>query len=97
MTDRYQELRRIMDNAYRFAAEEKGEERHGRGTLAWEDQRHAQIGHEVGTGFAIGQAVKKAFESEGLEDEAAIRELLGAMTYLASAIFLIERGYRRRG
>ncbi|MQB00675.1 MAG: hypothetical protein GEU78_10335 [Actinobacteria bacterium] len=90
----YKDLRRILDAAYRYASEEKGHERHGKSGDGWSSQRHAAIAKEIGTGFAIGQAVKKAYESEGLEPDAAKRELLGAITYLASAIYAIERGWR---
>jgi len=92
---RYDELRSILNDAYCFAAEGKGEERHGKGGLSWVDQRHATIAKEIGTGFPIGQAVKKAYESQGLDEEAAKRELLGAITYLASAIHAINKGYRK--
>ena len=94
MPDQYADLRRILDTAFIFASEEKGHERHGGNGLDWGDQRHAAIASEVGTGFAIGQAVKKSFESERLEPDAAKRELLGAITYLASAIYAIEKGWR---
>ena len=42
--------------------------------------------------FALGQALKKIMESEneGFTPEQARRELLGAITYIASAIYLIE-------
>jgi hypothetical protein len=91
--DRYADLRRILADAYRFAAVGKGEERHGKGGLPWTQQRHVTIGRELGTGFALGQAAKKIFEGRGLPTkERKIAELLGAMTYLASAIYLIEQG-----
>lgn len=91
---RYVELERILNDAYDFAARGKGEERHGNGGLPWSQQRIHTIGNELGTGFAIGQAVKKLFESEGLDDDAAVREILGAITYAASAVYLIRQGKR---
>lgn len=83
-------LQRILNRAFHFAVYGKGYARHGQSGLPWEYQRHAEIGREVGTGFALGQAVKKTYESRGLGAEAAVRELLGAITYLGSAIFILE-------
>ncbi len=88
-------LRSILDDAFKFASEGKGHERHGGPGIKWEDQRHAEISKEVGTGFAIGQAVKKCYESRRLNDDAAKRELLGAITYLASAVYAIDKGWRK--
>jgi hypothetical protein len=90
----YAELRSILNEAFKFAAVGKGHQRHGKGGLAWTQQRHATIAKELGTGFAVGQAVKKSLESEGLDTDAARRELLGAITYLASAIHAIDKGWR---
>lgn len=86
----YAVLKNITDRGFNFAASGKGNDRHGKDGTPWEKQRHVTIGREVGPGFALGQVVKKVFESQGLEPEAAVRELLGAMTYLASAIHLLE-------
>ncbi|OFX03268.1 MAG: hypothetical protein A3E78_12075 [Alphaproteobacteria bacterium RIFCSPHIGHO2_12_FULL_63_12] len=86
----YSALRAILDRAYDFAATGKGHQRHGQSGLPWIAQRHVQIGREVGTGFAIGQAVKKSLEAGGMDKDAAVRELLGAITYLASAVYLLE-------
>jgi len=88
-------LRGIIEDAFKFAAEGKGHQRHGGGGLKWEDQRHAAIAKELGPNFAIGQAVKKCYESQGLDDVAAERELLGAMSYMASAIYTIRKGWRK--
>ncbi len=88
-------LRRILDDAFKYASVGKGHLRHGGLGVKWEDQRHAEISKEVGTGFAIGQAVKKCYESARLDDGAAERELLGAITYMASAIYAIREGWRK--
>ena len=93
--DEYYILRQIMIDAFNFASKGKGDERHGAPGLRWEDQRHAAIAKELGTGFALGQAVKKAYESQRLDADAAERELLGAMTYMASAIYAIRQGWRK--
>jgi hypothetical protein len=45
----------------------------------------------TGSGFALGQAIKKMEESQRLPNkEAAIQELLGAIVYIAGAIIYLE-------
>lgn len=88
----YRELRNILDEAFRFCAQGKGAERHGNGQ-PWREQHHFEIANHYGQGFALGQAEKKLRESVNLEDwKAARRELLGAITYIASAIFAGDQG-----
>jgi hypothetical protein len=84
----YSHLADILNEAFQFAAEGKGHERHGTAGQPWTDQRHVHIGKEFGTGFALGQAAKKMGESQRLPTDRAVRELLGAITYIASAIHL---------
>ena len=50
-----------------------------------------QIQDLVGEGFALGQAIKKMQESQRLSHDAAIRELLGAINYIAGVIIHKER------
>ena len=45
-----------------------------------------------GSGFPLGQAGKKMQESQRLPREAAVRELLGAINYIAAQIIMRERG-----
>lgn len=89
--DDYKELMGILDEAFDFCARGKGAERHGFGK-PWRDQHHWEIAQHYGQGFALGQAEKKARESVGLQWPAARRELLGAIGYLASAIYAGDRG-----
>jgi hypothetical protein len=49
-----------------------------------------EIGRMVGHGFCLGQAIKKAQEASRMEPDAAKRELLGAINYLAGAYLLLE-------
>ena len=84
----YSHLADILNEAFRFASEGKGHERHGTAGQPWTDQRHVHIGKEFGTGFALGQAAKKMGESQRMPADRAVRELLGAITYIASAIHL---------
>lgn len=87
----YSDLRRILNDSFDWSAKKKGAQRHGQGGLPWDQQRHVTIGNAVGRGFALGQALKKIMESEGMDAQAAINELHGAITYLASAVYMIEQ------
>lgn len=89
VTDKYDGLRRIFDLAYLQASMGKGAERHGQG-LPFEDQPMMGIGRMVGVGFCLGQAIKKAQEASRMQPDAAKRELLGAINYLAGAYLLLE-------
>lgn len=86
-------LRHQLLRAYKMVAEGKGQVRHGVGR-AWNDQPIITISRTVGSGFAIGQAMKKLEESTRLDDPAAINELLGAIGYIAAAVQMIEEGER---
>lgn len=86
-------FRHQLMRAYKMVAEGKGQERHGAGR-AWDDQPIITISRTVGSGFAIGQAMKKLEESTRLDDEPAIRELLGAIGYICAAVQIIEEGER---
>lgn len=90
---RYARLRNTLLRAYLQVAEGKGAERHGSGK-PWDEQPMFKIAEIVGTGFHLGQALKKIEESTRLDDEAAVKELLGAITYIAAGIEAIEAGHR---
>lgn len=87
--DDYQALRDVLDEAYEQAASGKGKDRHANGN-AWLNQPIFEIGRMVGVGFNTGQAIKKLQESIRMKPNAAVRELLGAIVYAASAIQLIR-------
>lgn len=88
----YAALRVILNEAFDFAAKGKGAVRHGNGK-PWHAQPHFEIAQEVGTGFAVGQALKKLREGFSLEDYPATRrEWLGAISYIASAIYAGDQG-----
>jgi hypothetical protein len=82
-------LRHQLVRAYKFAAEGKGQERHGNGR-SWDAQPIMTLSRTHGPGFPMGQAAKKIEEATRLEPEAAVRELLGAIGYLAAAVQAIE-------
>lgn len=89
----YSKLRDILDRAYEQAASGKGKERHANGK-PFDKQPISEIGRMVGTGYNLGQAMKKAQEAQGManrnDKDKAAHELLGAINYIASAIMLIE-------
>ena len=94
----YMVLRCILDEAYEQAAEGKGKERHA-GDKPFLRQPIMEIGRMVGEGYNMGQAMKKLQEAEtllrleGKGVEAAVRELLGAIVYTASAVILLREKY----
>jgi hypothetical protein len=87
--DDYAALRHVLRLALEQAAEGKGKERHAN-DKPFDQQPMMEIGRMVGHGFCLGQAIKKAQESSRMEPDAAKRELLGAINYLAGAYLLLE-------
>lgn len=85
----YESLGQVLMQAYLQAAEGKGAERHA-DSKAFDDQPMQLIQQLVGPGFALGQAIKKCQESQRMDRDAAVRELLGAIVYIAGAIIHIE-------
>lgn len=89
--ENYAVLEKILKMAYDQAATGKGHVRHGKNTPF-----EKQVGQFIQThcpGFCTGQAIKKIIESGNLEPpDRAIRELLGAINYVAMAIIpLLEK------
>jgi hypothetical protein len=91
----YTDLIAVLEQALSQAAEGKGKDRHANGR-PFNEQPIITIGKMVGPGFPIGQALKKGQEAAGMisrhERQAAKRELLGAINYLAAAVILIDEG-----
>ena len=89
----YGPLRSVLDMALNQAAFQKGAERHANGK-PFTDQPMMEIGRMAGLGFPVGQAMKKGQEAIGMvargQRDAAERELLGAINYLAGAVLLIR-------
>jgi|LakMenE01Jun11ns_1017448.scaffolds.fasta_scaffold9780845_2 hypothetical protein len=83
-------LQGVLDLALDQALQGKGAERHGNGK-PFDQQPMLEIGRMVGPGFCLGQAMKKAQEASRMEPEAAKREILGAINYLAGAYLLLEK------
>lgn len=85
----YHELFDVLREALEQAQVGKGEERHGNG-LSFLEQPALTITRAVGRGFPLGQAMKKIQESQRMDPDAAKRELLGAINYLAAAILSFD-------
>jgi len=88
--DNYASLSNVLRRAYDQASSGKGQERHGQ-DLPFAKQPMQLIQDLCGEGFALGQAMKKMQESQRLPHDAAIRELLGAINYIAGAIIHKEK------
>jgi hypothetical protein len=83
--DGYDELADVLVEALNQAQSGKGKERHAT-DKPFTQQPIMTIQGLVGRGYALGQAIKKTQESQRLDDDAAKRELLGAINYLAAAV-----------
>lgn len=82
--DNYKELKQVYEMALHQASVGKGKERHAN------DEPFTKqlifIIEKLVKSFQLGQAIKKIVESQRLDREAAIRELLGAQNYIAAKI-----------
>jgi hypothetical protein len=89
VVDDYYSLRYVLKMALEQASVGKGKDRHAN-DKPFDRQPMMEIGRMVGPGFCLGQAIKKAQEASRMEPDAAQRELLGAINYLAGAYLLLE-------
>lgn len=88
----YEPLRAVLAEALDQASEGKGKERHADGKPFLE-QPIMDLGRKYGAGFLCGQADKRVREAFNCEDdERAIRDILGAINYLAAAVILRREG-----
>jgi hypothetical protein len=87
--DGYFPLFDVLREALNQAQVGKGAERHGNGE-SFMEQPALTITRAVGLGFPLGQAMKKIQESQRMDTDAAKRELLGAINYLAAAILFLD-------
>lgn len=81
----YGPLYDVLHEAGQRAATSKGRERHGNGR-AFISQPIFTIQDAVGSGFPLGQALKKIQESQRLSPSYARNELLDSIVYIAAAI-----------
>jgi hypothetical protein len=79
----------VLNDALNEAQVGKGKERHGN-DLSFTEQPALTITRAVGLGFPLGQAMKKIQESQRMDTDAAKRELLGAINYLAAAVLFLD-------
>ena len=90
----YASLAIALRDAYNQAAKGKGIERHNPNGDPFSEQPIMSITRMVGIGFPVGQAIKKTQEAATMarrnQNEQAIRELQGAIVYLAAAILHLE-------
>lgn len=90
----YESLANVLERDFDQAATGKGAERHA-DNKPFHQQPMQQIGDRRGVGFILGQADKKSEEAQGMANrgqvDAAVRELLGAIVYLAGAVIWLER------
>lgn len=86
----YISLQAVLDRAFEQAAYGKGAERHAQ-SKPFEEQPMQKLIELYGTGFALGQAGKKMQESQRMEVDAAVRELYGAINYIAGTIIHLEK------
>lgn len=89
----YECLADVLDAALMQAASGKGAERHA-GGHPFATQPMQEITRMVGIGFPLGQAMKKSQEAGTMasrgQADAARRELLGAINYLAGAVLALN-------
>ena len=86
----YASLTDVLARAHQQAAQGKGAERHACNRPFTEQPMQSiseLLGSETGL---LYQAMKKIQESQRLDQDAAIRELLGAINYIAGAIIFKE-------
>jgi hypothetical protein len=85
----YEKLADVLQRAFDQAARGKGKERHAQGEPF--DRQVMQDGaRRFGVGALLFQAFKKSEESQRLEWQRGINELLGAIVYLAGAVIARE-------
>jgi hypothetical protein len=86
----YRSLKKVLMQAFEQASEGKGKERHASGDK-FENQPICQIPRWQGdVSFNLGQAIKKCLEAPRLGRDAQVRELLGAINYIAASIIVLQ-------
>ena len=90
MVTGYDNLRKVFDDCLHEAAEGRGHRRHSIEGEPFEGQTSGIITELLGVSFPLGQAMKKIMESVQLSNEDGVRELIGAINYIALAIIKTE-------
>ncbi len=86
----YAPLRKVLNLALDQAENGKGKERHAKAGEPFYRQKICEITRRTGLAFPVGQAIKKAEEIFALPTDAGMREILGAINYLAAAHIVME-------
>lgn len=86
----YLELLDVLTKALDQAQFGKGRQRHAN-NKPFLNQKIMRLRQEVGSGYTIGQACKKAIESQNLDKDAAIHDLLGAIVYLGAEVLCLQQ------
>lgn len=86
----YESLCDVFSKAIARAATGKGKERHASPGEKFEDQFICRGTREEGHGAPRFQAIKKITEAKRLDKDAAIKELLDAMVYLAADVIVLS-------
>ena len=84
----YISLGLVLQSALEQASKGKGKERHASVGEAYEDQIICEVTRRLGSGYPLGQAVKKIYEAQRLGGEKGIAELLGAINYIAASVIV---------
>ncbi len=86
----YESLAKVLQLAYDQAAKGKGHERHAT-NRPFSAQPMQTISNLVGSADGLAyQAIKKIQESQRMDHDPAVRELLGAINYLAGLVIWKE-------
>ena len=88
MNGSYDSLEKVLAEALHQASMGKGAARHAKEGEPFEKQPICEMARRLGVGGPLYQAVKKIYESERLQGERGIAELLGAINYIAAAIIV---------
>lgn len=94
LNESFRPLEAALHAAFQQAATGKGQERHGNGT-AFLDQIIFSLADLYQDGHLF-QAAKKMHESQKLEPAAAVRELEGAIVYLAAKMIRLNQQHGGR-
>ncbi len=93
----YEELGLSLQGALEQASAGKGKARHAEVGESFGRQAICEIGRRLGSGYCLGQAVKKIYESVRLPREASLQEIYGAINYLSAQAILIREGIKSEG
>lgn len=86
----YISLGLVLQSALEQASRGKGRERHASAGEAYENQIICEVTRRLGSGYPLGQAVKKIYEAQRLGGERGIAELLGAINYIAASVIVMK-------